>query len=379
MIKRNAFLAVLTIGLIIISLSGCQDIINQIPFLKNSSTRETQIIQTATPTSGPVFQQIPSPIPQQTNDLTFWIPPQFDPNNGTPAGNLLKKQVEKFTVDHPGVTVNVRIKAVSGSGGLLDSLSTASAAAPAILPGIVLLSRSDLESAAKNGLLLPLDAPDLNLNAEDWFPFAREISQARDTSYGIPFAGDALVLAYKPLQIGYPPLLWQDILQQQSILAIPASDPKATIALLLYMSLGGNFGKDEQNVTLQELPLQSSLQTFSDGAVANVFPYWLTEYTSFDQTWQALQDSRAAYAVIWSSQYLEAKPDNVTITPLPVYKDQIFTLADGWVLAFPPDLARTILCTPCAGRISHRTRFPAGLERSRRCITSKPGNAIQVE
>lgn len=231
----------------------------------------------------------------------------------------------------------------NGSGGMLDSLTNASAAAPSILPGIVILSRSDLESAAQNGLLFPLEPSDLDVDFEDMFPFARNMGQTREAAYGVPFAGNALVLEYKPLQIGYPPMNWRDILQQQAILAFPAADPKAMISLLLYQQVGGVISGDGEDVMLDEIPLQRSLQIIADGTSANVFPYWLTEYTTFDQSHQALIDSSAAYAVVWTSQYLAEKPDNLTITSLPVVEGQIMTFADGWILAFPQTSSETYL------------------------------------
>lgn len=336
MIKKFGIVAALCFLLMIIGLSGCQKIISQIPFLNRTPGSEPTVSPTIEPSSEPMLPQIPSAVPDLTNKLTIWLPPQFDPDNGTPAGELLKAQLEKFVEENPGTAVNVRIKAATGSGGLLDSLSTASAAAPAVLPGIILLSRSDLETAASNGLLLPIEPRDLVLDEADLFNYAWDMAQTKSARYGIPFAGDVLVMAYKPLQIGYPPKLWQDIIQQQSILAFPAADPKGLIPITLYLEAGGNFGGNEPDVTLQEVPLQRSLQLIADCATGNIFPYWLTEFTTFDQSWQSLQDSSASYAIIWASQYLNNPPDNITITSLPSSNNEpSITLADGWVLAFP--------------------------------------------
>ena len=47
--------------------------------------------------------------------------------------------------------VEVRLKEAAGTGGLLKSLSAASAAAPLAMPAVVALSRPDLEAAALKG------------------------------------------------------------------------------------------------------------------------------------------------------------------------------------------------------------------------------------
>lgn len=335
MIKKYAFLAVLSMSLIVFLLSGCQNVLKQIPFLNPTTEPTPSTAMTPAPTLAYSMTQVPSQVTGSSEELSIWLPPQFDPNNGTPAGDLFKAQLEKFSADNPGVSVNVRIKSENGSGGMLDSLTTASTAAPSILPGLVILSRSDLERAAQNGLLFPLEPADFDIDFEDMFPFARDMGKTREAAYGVPFAGNALVLEYKPLQIGYPPMNWRDILQQQAILAFPAADPESLIPLLLYQQVGGVFNGDEEDVLLDEIPLQRSLQIIADGTTANVFPYWLTEYTTFDQSQQALIDSSAAYAIVWTSQYLSEKTDNLTITSLPTVENQIMTLADGWILAFP--------------------------------------------
>lgn len=335
MIKKSVLLASITIGLIVFSLSGCQSILDKIPFLKSTQTPEPQVIITPELTMLPDDQPVIPPAPGQINQLSLWLPPQFDPNSGTPAGDLLNARLTEFSNDHPGVTITVRIKAANGSGGLLDSLTAASVAAPAILPGLIFLTRSDLETAAREGLLTPIESTDMEINENDLFAYANGMAQTRGAKFGVPFAGDILVLAYKPLQIGYPPVFWRDVIQQQSILAFPAGDPKGLIPLTLYQEMGGEFIGDEDDVMLQEVPLQRSLQIVSDGAVANIFPYWLTEYSTYEQCWQALQESRAAYAVIWASQYLSESPDNISITSLPAVENTPLSLAAGWIMAFP--------------------------------------------
>ncbi len=317
------------------SISGCQKVLTQFSFLNPNIEPTSSLKATTTPTMVLSTTPVPSQVPNSEDVLSIWLPPQFDPNNGTPAGDLLKAQLEKFSSDNPGISVNVRVKMETGSGGMLDSLTTASAAAPSILPGIVILSRSDLESAAQNGLLFPLEPADLEIDFEDLFPYARDMGKTREANYGVPFAGNALVLEFKPLQIGYPPMNWRDIFQQQAILAFPVADPKALIPLLLYQQVGGVISGEEEDVMLDEISLQRSFQIIADGTTANVFPYWLTEFTTFEQSQQALIDSSAAYAIVWSSQYLLEKPDNLTIASLPVVENQTMTFADGWVLAFP--------------------------------------------
>ncbi len=321
----------------VIFLAGCEQLLAEIPFISRTPA-PTQLVPVATITPAPTPQGSNTSLPpvEQLNQITLWLPPDFDPENGSPAASLLKQQLDDFAADHEEMTINVRIKAPAGPGGMLDALSTASLAAPDVLPGLLILPRSEFEKAARQGLLMPVDEIDGMLNPGNLFPFAEEMTLVKGTRYAFPFAGDALCMAYKPVQVAYPPTRWQEYIQPDAkAMAFPAAEPQGIMPLLLYMSLGGSFGADETVINLREDALQESLRLLSDGANVNAFPYWLIDYTTFDQSWTALKDSNATYAVVWTSQYLAELPENITLANLPAPDDQPFTLADGWVLAFP--------------------------------------------
>ena len=229
----------------------------------------------------------------------------------------------------------MRIKAVDGSGGLLDSLTTTSEAAPAALPGIILLSRGDFETAAEDGLLIPVESADFKLDEADTFDYANEMTRVKGIWYGLPFSGDLLVFAYKPLQIGFPPRFWDGLYQQESIVSFPAADPQALSTTALYISAGGTFEINEEKVFLQETALQNSLKIISDGVSTNIFPYWLVDISSFEQSLKELRDSRATYSINWASQVLTDSTDKISFTTIPTLTEGQLTVADGWVLAFP--------------------------------------------
>jgi len=53
--------------------------------------------------------------------IRVWLPPKLDPSNGTPAGNLLKTRLDEFSAAHPGLRLEVRVKAESGPAGLFET------------------------------------------------------------------------------------------------------------------------------------------------------------------------------------------------------------------------------------------------------------------
>lgn len=337
-------LLVFTILSFLIITTGCEELLAEIPFLGS--------IQ---PTNQPAVTETPAPtiVPQTTitavtpeidpNQIILWLPPEFDPENGTEAGNLLKEQLEEFTADQPDLTLDIRIKAPSGAGGMLDTLSTASLAAPGVVPGILIMPRTEFEKAARAGLLMQIDT-EINTTTQSlYFPFADEMTFVKGARYGLPFVGDALCMAYKPLEVAYPHTRWQELVKVSiKVFAFPASDSQGLLQTLLYMSLGGVFGGDETKVALNEPALQESLLLLSEGATSNAFPTWLTDYSTFNQSWEALLNSNSTYAMVWVSQYLADRPDNVTISTLPAWEDVNYTLADGWVLAYPQTSAEQL-------------------------------------
>lgn len=271
----------------------------------------------------------PSPSATPTPTLVVWLPPEFDPAGGTPAGALLGKRLDEFARLNK-VEVRVRIKASSGPGGLFDSLSAASAAAPLALPSIIALPRGDLETAALKGLISPLDGVSQVIEQADWYAYARELARVEGATFDLPFAGDALVLAYRPTALTGTFTDWSTAVRVNQPVGFAAGDPQALFVLLLYQSAGGVLENAQQRPTLQPEALSRALQILADGEQRNVFPYWLSQYETNGQVWQAYRDGRVNALVTWSSNYLAALPPDTTAVPLPMVDDTALTLATGW-------------------------------------------------
>ncbi len=282
-----------------------------------------------------------TPLPQQTEEvdgaapvtLTIWLPPEFDPASGTPAGDLLAARLAGFSAGHPGVRVVARIKALSGPAGLFASLASASSAAPLALPDLIALPRADLQSAAGNNLLHPLDNLLSNPQDEDWYPYARQLAVVADETYGVPFAGDALALVYRPAAVPAAPSTWEDALALSAPLVFPAADPQARFTLLQYAALGGTFTDDEGKFVLNADALEQVLAFYAFGQPLGITPFWLTQYDSEAQTWQAFVDGDAEVALAWASAYLQARPEDSAAGLLPTREGNDLTYASGWAWA----------------------------------------------
>ncbi len=179
----------------VMSVSGC--------------TASQSLTAPSTATAPPTLTPTVQPTPQVTGStsapmsLRIWLPPQFYPPRNTPAGEILQARLDEFT-KRRGLPIEVRIKALSGVGGMVESLSTTNAAAPLALPDLVLLPRPLFEAAALKGLLYPIEGQISPFDAKDWYDYAIQLAHLQNSTYGVPFAGDALVLIYRPAEIATP-------------------------------------------------------------------------------------------------------------------------------------------------------------------------------
>jgi multiple sugar transport system substrate-binding protein len=285
------------------------------------------------PPDTPTPQVEPTPPLVRTVTLQVWVPPQFSPFQDTPASQILQARLDEFTEQRPRVYVEVRVKAESGSGGLLDSLSTTSTAAPLALPDLIALPYNQLEEAALKGLLSPFNGLSTTMEEDDWYEYALQLSQLQETTFGLPFAGNALAMLYRSGEISAPPARWDSLLEIEDILAFPADDPQALFTLSLYLAAGGQIRDEEGRPMLEVNILTNVLAFYQSAEDAGVMPFWLTQYSNDDQSHQAYLDNRSNLVVTWISRYLSDLPVDSNITFLPTNTGQAFTLANGWAWA----------------------------------------------
>ncbi len=281
--------------------------------------------------------------------LRIWLPPQFDPASDTPAGELLQDRLDQYTAQRPDVRVETRIKASSGTGGLLDSLSTASAAAPLVVPDLILLPRESLEIAALKGLLYPYEGLTATLDDNDWYPFAQELGKIQTITFGLPFAGNALVSLYRPAEIENPPSSWLSALEAGHPLAFPAAEAEAYFPLAEYLSTGARFQDTEGRPVLESDGLTAMLTFFQEAEAAGVMPFWLTQFAGDEQSWQAYTENQIDIVVTWMNRYLSTLPGDSSAAPIVTQEGTPFTLATGWVWALPnPQTERQALSVDLA-------------------------------
>jgi ABC-type glycerol-3-phosphate transport system substrate-binding protein len=279
----------------------------------------------------------PSATAPAIEKLRLWLPPQLDPDGESAAGQALAARLADFAAARPTVQIEVRIKGEDGPGGLLDSLAAAGAAAPRSLPDLVALPHPIFEVAAVRGLLHPFQGLTLALDQPDWFPAARNLGQLQASSYGLPFALDALVLIYDPAQVTPPPASWEDLLAAGTSWAFLPNDPNAAFLLSQYRALDGKVLDPQGRPMLQVEPLTEVLGLVAQAQTAQTLPAGLTGIANEDALWALLQAGRVGMIVDWYSHYQAQAALSPTadwqVAPLPSASGEDSTLASGWVWA----------------------------------------------
>ena len=305
---------------IILSLAGCADFASLLTTPTPASASQT----TTTPQPRVLETQTP-PVIVEPRVLQVWLPPQFDPNADTDFAELLRQRLADFQSSHRGLRIEVRIKAVEGKAGLLNSLSITSAAAPSASPDLIALSRVDLESAANKGLLRPIDGLSTLLDDPNWYPFARELGHIQDIGYGLPFAADALVLIHRPdLEIN----TWEDILSSEEPLLFPGDSSRLLVLLSIYASTGGKLVNEQGLPALEEQALSQTLTIFHDGLEAETFSPSMLESTTSEQPVQA---DREGMIVNWAVNNWTVGQN--VMQPIPGQGVSAHAFANGWLWA----------------------------------------------
>lgn len=316
----------LTIAIFLSLLTGCADIASLLP------TPETATAPPNTPTltTTPAPPVTPTATLDGPRTLRIWLPPRFDPNAGTAAGALLQERLDEFVARRTDLRIDVRVKAESGSGSLLNTLTTTRSAAPSIMPDLVALSRADLESATAKGLLHPLEGLTTLHEDADWYPYARQMAHIQNSAFGLPFAGDALAL------VGFrSPLLiaWSEV-PDETIFIFPAADPRALFTLSLYLSAGGTLQDRQGRPALDEAVLADVLSFYLPDPESNFISPQVINYEDNQQAWNAFREQRGNLVVGWTSRYLNEDTMPLALAPLPGLESGHYSLATGWSWAF---------------------------------------------
>lgn len=301
---------------------------------------------TPSPSNTPELISTPEPVetslPVTTGiTITVWTSPDVAPNNDVPGGAVLLEQLNTFDNDHSGFSLLVELKTISDQGGILSYLRTGRSVAPSILPDVILLPSSQLQTAADQGLIFPLDAllaPDA---VEDLYPVARSLAEVNGQIYGYPFALNNL-----------QHLVYNSSVVTQTVSAdwnVLADDPPGTLLYAaegangaqltaqFYRALGGAFADENGQPILQSIPLVSALDLLRLGTTQGLLDAQSGTLSSADQVWQRFQDNPGLIIHTPANYFLLRRGadagNNLRFAPLPGPDGALTATLGAWTWA----------------------------------------------
>lgn len=334
--KIKILLAVLIVSSML-GLTGCESLPEtwELPWQQDSSATPGQtavplptgVTEEATEVAG---EQTPTPAPPPEK-LILWLPPELDPNGETAAAAILKDRLNEFAYLN-SIEIEVRIKAVSGSGGLLDALRTTHAAAPSISPDVVALSREHLLQAAQDEVVFRNEGLNTMMGDLDWYNFGREAGMVQGEVMAVPFKGVPMGLVYNSVSQLIPSNEWADTRLNYGYFGFAADDPRGTFLLMLYLSLGGQVQNEQGMTILQEEPLTAALQVLKDGLNTRHYSDLAVTMQNSEQVWDAFSTGAIDTAFLPVDVVLKGR-EMTPEAPDPAFTSPSMTLADAWVWA----------------------------------------------
>jgi ABC-type glycerol-3-phosphate transport system substrate-binding protein len=249
----------------------------------------------------------------------------------------LMEQVQAFKQAHD-VEVEVVLKKRSGSGGLLDFLTTASTAAPSVLPDLVTLTNTDLHRASQAGLLQPLDDLVSSEILNDQFDFARALTQLGDATMGVLYQADLSHLVYDSTSVEEPPLSWSELYSSTVPFVfspVAPTDGVNSAILVQYLALAGQLTDDQGRPALDPEPLIQALEFFQTAQLVGVIPRSVLDLSDATTAWATFRIGEAGMVQVPASLYLAERAglSSAGFAAVPLSSPGVTTVGQGWALA----------------------------------------------
>jgi maltose-binding protein MalE len=154
--------------------------------------------------------------------LVVWLPDFTGFDEEGAAAEVLTSAFLQFEQRHPGVRIDVQVKAESGQADIPSYLRSAQRVAPTILPDLVLIDSRQIWRLADLGLLSPMETTPMEYST-DFYPFAVDSVEYKGDAYGVPYAADVIHLAGFLDEEQPAPVTWNELLTQGEPYLFPAA------------------------------------------------------------------------------------------------------------------------------------------------------------
>lgn len=325
---RSGLFTVLILVLVATSLFGCANDTATPPSVPPTATPEAP---TPTPTPTPT----PEPTPLVTT-LSLWLPEELDPYGGGAGAEVLADQLADFNRTHGNVQVEIVVKKAHGRGGLVDFMRTARDAAPSVLPDLVVLDASDLDTVTRADLVQPLDELLTQSAVDAQFPFASLMGTAEGQTVGTVLGVDLQHVAYRPALFDSAPITWTQVISAEAPFLFPAGGIDGQVndaTLIQYLGAGGQLADADGNSMLEEETL-IDVFTFYTECITNavIAPAELLAISHVDQAWNQFKAGEGGMTVVRATRYWLEADETMAPVPIPTEDGQPISVARGWAL-----------------------------------------------
>lgn len=285
------------------------------------------------PNQPPSAQEQSSVITSQERQLVVWVP-EFFQLQETPPVAVLQTVYDQFRHNHPGVHLDIQVKAESGESSLYTYLRYAQSMAPTILPDVVLMDTEQLWQVAELGLIHPVDWNALP-RPNDFFQFARTAVTYHEQTIGIPYAADVIHLVYYTNQIAQAPTTWEALMATRApyFFAAGKRDYPNESLLLQYVGAGGQLFED--GTVSNPDALAAFFAFLVQAKTATILPPEVLDLQNFNDTWSMFTDKNAGFADT-SAHLILAQQDTLTdvgFAQIPTINGAALTIAHTWAFA----------------------------------------------
>ncbi len=282
-------------------------------------------------------QQTSTPTPGEPEKQTvrIWWPDELYPQHAGSTLDILNAQFDGFQITYSTYDLDMRRKRTNGLGGILSTLRAAQPVAPGALPDLTLMRRSDMVTAANEGLIFPItDWVPADLVGTNLLPGAQALGEIDGVLYGVPYAIDLYHIVYRLSAYEQAPVSFADVLAEKAHYLFPVgTTPVSWTVLLQYRGAGGRLVDDNGAPTLDLAPLLAVLDYYAQGLAQGIFSPDMLDYTRYEDLWSQFNTGEADMIGVSAWSYLAHDEDlsSVGFGTVPTLDGEPITALDGWL------------------------------------------------
>lgn len=262
--------------------------------------------------------------------ISIWWPDTLYPLNDETAADILETLVNDFNETNEDIQVEFRLKRSEGEGSILATLTAGIDVATAGMPDLVVLSRRDLVTAARDSLIRPVDDWLPDELRQNLLPGVLSLGEIEGDLYGYPYAITVRHAIYQMEDFAGMPQSYDDVVESEAAFYFRGADSQMLIAQ--YLANGGRLVDANGLTVIDEQALLNVLAFYA--AARDQVDVDALESETNGTYWALVGQTEPALAIADSTLILQRPLDYAfELAPLPHQGSQPLTILSGWIWA----------------------------------------------